>query len=100
MPRRGAILRARVIAWWRRSHTDPEKRAFRRVGVISFGVLGGSVVLAKIAQDAPAAGPIRAFAITMFILAAITLLAVGSSCEKKWSTRWTSRTRCGRATAA
>ena len=76
MPRRGATLRARVIAWWRRSHTDPEKRAFRRVGVISFGVLGGSVVLAKIAQDAPAAGPIRAFAITMFILAAITLLAV------------------------
>ena len=76
MPRRGRTLRARFFAWWRRSHTDPEKRAFRRIGVISFGVVGGSLVLAKITQDAPAAGPIRAFAITMFILAAITLLAV------------------------
>jgi hypothetical protein len=76
MPRRGTSLRARVPAWWERSHADPEKRAFRRIGVISFGVVGGSVVLAKISQDAPAAGPIRAFAVAMFGLGAITMLGV------------------------
>jgi len=76
MPRRGGTLRARALAWWRRSHTDPERRAFRRIGVISFGVVGGSVILAKISQDAPAAGLIRAFAVTMFLLGAIALLGV------------------------
>ena len=76
MPRRGRSLRARALAWWQRSHADPEKRAFRRIGVISFGVVGGSVVLAKISQDAPAAGPIRAFAVAMFGLGAITMLGV------------------------
>lgn len=76
MPLRGTTLRARALAWWHRSHADPEKRAFRRIGVISFGVVGGSVVLAKISQDAPAAVPIRAFAVAMFGLAAITLLGV------------------------
>jgi hypothetical protein len=76
MPRRGRTLRARALAWWQRSHADPERRAFRRIGVIAFGVVGGSVVVAKISQDAPAAGPIRAFAVTMFGLAAITLLGV------------------------
>src|SRR5207253_6567095 len=76
MPRRGRSLRARALAWWQRSHADPEKHAFRRIGVISFGVVGGSVILAKIAQDAPGAGPIRAFAVAMFGLGAITLLGV------------------------
>jgi hypothetical protein len=76
MPRRGRSLRARALAWWQRSHADPEKRAFRRIGVISFGVVGGSVVLAKISQDAPAGGAIRAFAVAMFGLAAITMLGV------------------------
>ncbi len=76
MPRRGRSLRARALAWWQRSHADPDRRAFRRIGVISFGALGGSVILAKISQDAPAAGVIRAFAITLFLLAALTLLAV------------------------
>jgi hypothetical protein len=76
MPRRGRSLRARALAWWQRSHADPEKRAFRRIGVISFGVVGGSVVLAKISQDAPAAGAIRAFAVAMFGLGAITMLGV------------------------
>jgi hypothetical protein len=76
MPRRGGSFRARALAWWRRSHADPEKRAFRRVGVISFGVVGGSVILAKITQDAPAAGAIRALAVAMFGLGAITLLGV------------------------
>jgi hypothetical protein len=76
MPRRGRSLRARALAWWRRSHADPERRAFRRIGVISFGVVGGSVILAKITQDAPGAGPIRAFAVAMFGLGAITLLGV------------------------
>jgi hypothetical protein len=76
MPRRGGSLRARALDWWQRSQADPERRAFRRIGIISFGALGGAVVLAKISQDAPAAGLIRALAITMFLLAAITLLAV------------------------
>ena len=76
MPRRGRSLRARALAWWQRSHADTEKRAFRRIGVIAFGVVGGSVVLAKISQDAPAAGPIRAFAVAMFGLGAITMLGV------------------------
>ena len=76
MPRRGRSLRARALAWWRRSHADPERRAFRRIGVISFGVVGGSVILAKVTQDAPGAGPIRAFAVAMFGLGAITLLGV------------------------
>jgi hypothetical protein len=76
MPRRGRSLRARALAWWQRSHADPEKRAFRRIGVISFGVVGGSVILAKTTQDAPAAGAIRAFAVAMFGLGAITLLGV------------------------
>jgi hypothetical protein len=76
MPRSGRSLRARAVAWWQRSHADPHKRAFRRIGIISFGVVGGSVVLAKVSQDAPAAGAIRAFAVAMFGLAAITLLGV------------------------
>jgi hypothetical protein len=76
MPRRGTSLRARALAWWQRSHADPEKRAFRRIGVIAFGVVGGFVVLAKISQDAPAAGSIRAFAVAMFGLGAITMLGV------------------------
>src|SRR5256884_1603864 len=76
MPRRGRSLRARTLAWWRRSHADPERRAFRRIGVVAFGVVGGSVILAKVTQDAPAAGPIRAFAVAMFGLGTITLLGV------------------------
>src|SRR5207244_11979002 len=77
MPRRGRSLRARALAWWRRSHADPERRAFRRIGVIAFGFVGGSVILAKVTQDAPGAGPIRAFAVAMFGLGAITLLEIG-----------------------
>ena len=76
MPRRGRSLRARALAWWRRSHADPERRAFRRIGVISFGAVGLSVILAKVTQDAPGAGPIRAFTVAMFGLGAITLLGV------------------------
>jgi hypothetical protein len=76
MPRRGRTVRARAVAWWRRNHSDPEKRVFRRIGLVSFGVVGASVILAKVTQDWPAAGVIRAFAITMFGLAAMTLLGV------------------------
>jgi hypothetical protein len=76
MPRRGRSFRARALGWWQRSHADPEKRAFRRIGLISFGVVGGSAVLVKISQDAPAAGAIRAFAVAMFGLGAITMLGV------------------------
>jgi hypothetical protein len=68
--------RARAVAWWRRCHADPEKRAFRRIGLVSFGVVGASVILAKVTQDTPVAGVVRALAITMFGLAAIALLAV------------------------
>lgn len=69
-------LRARAVAWWRRSHADLEKRDFRRVGLIAFGVVGASVVLARLTQDTPAAGAIRALAITLFVLAAIALFVV------------------------
>jgi hypothetical protein len=69
-------VRARAVAWWRRNHADPERRAFRRIGIISFGVVGLSVVLAKLVQDTPVAGVVRALAITMFGLAAIALLGV------------------------
>jgi hypothetical protein len=68
--------RARAVAWWQRAHADPEKRDFRRIGVVSFGVVGASVVLAKLTQDTSMATVVRAFAITMFGLAAIALLAV------------------------
>jgi hypothetical protein len=68
--------RARAVAWWRRCHADPEKRAFRRIGLVSFGVVGASVILAKVTQDTPVAGVVRALAITMFGLAAIALLGV------------------------
>jgi len=69
-------LRARAVAWWRRSVADPEKRDFRRIGLVAFGVVGASVVLARLTQDTAAAGAIRALAITLFALAAIALLGV------------------------
>ena len=76
MPRRGGTVRARAIEWWRRCQADPDKREFRRIGVVAFGVVGASVVLAKITQETPVAAYVRAFAITMFGLATISLLAV------------------------
>jgi hypothetical protein len=76
MLRMGRNVRARAVAWWRRSHADPDKRDFRRVGLIAFGVVGVSVVLARLTQDTAAAGAIRALAITVFALAAIALLGV------------------------
>src|SRR5262249_20898091 len=69
-------LRAHAAAWWRRSHADPSKRDFRRIGLLAFGVVGASVVLARLTQDTAAAGAIRALAITLFALAAIALLGV------------------------
>jgi hypothetical protein len=69
-------LRARAVAWWRRSLADPEKRDLRRIGLVAFGVVGASVVLARLTQDTAAAGAIRALAITLFALAAIALLGV------------------------
>jgi hypothetical protein len=68
--------RARAIEWWRRCQTDPEKRDFRRIGVVAFGVVGASVILAKVTQETAVGGYVRAFAITMFGLATIALLAV------------------------
>jgi hypothetical protein len=76
MAQRGMTVRARAVAWWRRSHADPDKRAFRRIGLVSFGAVGASVILAKATQDTPAAGVVRALAITMFGLAALALLGV------------------------
>jgi hypothetical protein len=76
MPRRGRALRARAVEWWRHCQADPEKRDFRRIGVVAFGVVGASVILAKVTQETPVAGYVRAFAITMFGLATIALLAV------------------------
>jgi hypothetical protein len=76
MPRRGTALRARAIEWWRQSQADPEKRDFRRIGVVAFGVVGASVILAKVTQETAVGGYVRAFAITMFGLATIALLAV------------------------
>ncbi len=76
MLRMAGNLRARAVAWWRRSHADLEKRDFRRVGLIAFGVVGASVVLARLTQDTPVAAAIRALAITLFVLAAIALLVV------------------------
>jgi hypothetical protein len=69
-------FRARAVAWWRRSHADLQRRDFRRVGLSAFGVVGGSVVLARLTQDTAVAGAVRAFAITVFALAAIALLGV------------------------
>jgi hypothetical protein len=71
-----ANLRARAVAWWRRSQADPRKRDFRRVGLIAFGVVGTSVVLARLTQNTAAASAIRALAIMLFALAAIALLGV------------------------
>jgi hypothetical protein len=68
--------RARAIEWWRRCQTDPEKRDFRRIGVVAFGVVGASVILAKLTQETAVGGYVRAFAITMFGLATIALLVV------------------------
>ena len=68
--------RARAIEWWRQCQTDPEKRDFRRIGVVAFGVVGASVILAKLTQETAVGGYVRAFAITMFGLATIALLAV------------------------
>ncbi len=68
--------RARAIEWWRRCQTDPEKRDFRRIGIVAFGVVGASVILAKVTQETAVGGYVRAFAITMFGLATIALLAV------------------------
>jgi hypothetical protein len=68
--------RARAIEWWRRCQTDPEKRDFRRIGIVAFGVVGASVILAKVTQETALGGYVRAFAITMFGLATIALLAV------------------------
>ena len=76
MPRRGTALRARAIEWWRQCQADPEKRDFRRIGVVAFGVVGASVILAKVTQETAVGGYVRAFAITMFGLATIALLAV------------------------
>jgi hypothetical protein len=71
-----ANLRTRAVAWWRRSQADPGKHDFRRVGLIAFGVIGASVVLARLTQNTAAASAIRALAITLFALAAIALLGV------------------------
>jgi hypothetical protein len=68
--------RVRAIEWWRRCQTDPEKRDFRRIGVVAFGIVGASVILAKVTQESVVGGYVRAFAITMFGLATIALLAV------------------------
>ena len=76
MLRMGGNLRARAVAWWRRSHADPHKRDFRRAGLIAFGAVALSVLLARLTQDTAAAGAIRALAITVFALAAIALLGV------------------------
>jgi hypothetical protein len=76
MSRRGTAIRARAIEWWRQCQADPEKRAFRRIGIVAFGVVGASVILAKVTQETPVAVYVRAFAITMFGLATIALLAV------------------------
>jgi hypothetical protein len=76
MLRLGRNFRARAVAWWRRSHADPDKRDFRRIGLLAFGVVGLSVVLARLTQDTAAAGAIRALAITVFALAAIALLGI------------------------
>jgi hypothetical protein len=76
MPRRGTALRARAIEWWRQCQADPDKRNLRRIGVVAFGVVGASVILAKVTQETPVAVYVRAFAITMFGLATIALLAV------------------------
>jgi hypothetical protein len=76
MPRAGTTVRARAIAWWQRNHADPEKRAFRRIGLVSFGVVGASVILAKLTQDTAVGGVIRALAITLFGLATVALLGV------------------------
>ena len=76
MPRMGRTFHARAVAWWRRCHADPEKRTFRRIGLVSFGVVGGSVLLAKVTQETPVAGVVRPLAITTFGLAALTLLVV------------------------
>jgi hypothetical protein len=76
MPRRGRALRARAIGWWRQCLADPDKRDFRRIGVVAFGVVGASVILAKVTQETPVGGYVRALAITMFGLATIALLAV------------------------
>jgi hypothetical protein len=71
-----ANLRTRAVAWWRRSQADPAKHDFRRVGLIAFGVVGASIVLARLTQNTAAASAIRALAITLFALAAIALLGV------------------------
>ena len=76
MPRRGRTARARAIEWWRRCQADPEKRDFRRIGIVAFGVVGASVLLARVTQETPVAGYVRALAITMFGLATIALLAI------------------------
>lgn len=76
MLRTAQNLRARAVAWWRRSHADPDKRDFRRIGLIAFGAVGVSVILARLTQDTAAAGAVRALAITVFALAAIALLGV------------------------
>lgn len=64
------------MAWWRRSQADPDKRGFRRLGLIAFGVVGASVIVARLTQNTAAAGAVRGLAITLFALAAIALLGV------------------------
>ena len=76
MLQKAGNVRARAAGWWRRAHADPGRRDFRRIGLVAFGVVGVSVVLARLTQDTAVAGLIRALAITLFGLAAIALLGV------------------------
>jgi hypothetical protein len=81
MSRRRRVSKGRriyrsAIDRWQQFRADLTRRRLRHIGVVACSAVVASVILAKLTQNTFAAGLVRAFTITVFALAAITLLAV------------------------
>jgi hypothetical protein len=79
-PRRGVSKGRKIyrtaLAKWQHFRADLTRQQLRRIGIVACGTVVVSVILAKVTQNTFAAGLVRAFTITVFALAAITLLFV------------------------
>jgi hypothetical protein len=79
-PRRRVSTRHQIAraasARWRQLRAWLTRERLPRIGIVAVAAVAGSVVLAKVTQGTAVAGLVRALTITVFGLAAITLLAV------------------------
>jgi hypothetical protein len=79
-PRRRVSTRHQIAraasARWRQLRAWLTRERLPRIGIVAVAAVAGSIVLARVTQSTAVAGLVRALTITVFGLAAITLLAV------------------------